>query len=295
MQSRRDDAETPGQVLIRWLWNPTNWIAVGSLAVSAYTFFHVQFSHGTVVVYLPRKIAVNAPADRAWSFLVSASLLNDAPARKFKFIEDARLLVKIRGASDVLECQWAGTTELVPTGEYRQRYGVDVAPAFRELDDQIAPRRRALPFVLQSQELQTRTLVFECPAERTKEIAKLPEPARLEVTLAVRTPTATYTSQLRAYQLTEEGRARSEDGSWTWIEQAAPAASRPARPARIGRPAAAIVSGSNGRLVDPTSRPRVDELTAELFAAPLRRSNTVGREFAHLPGLAAEPGADASM
>jgi hypothetical protein len=203
---------------MRWLWNPTNWIAVGSLAVSAYTFFSVQFSQGTVAIYLPRKIAVMAPAGRAWSFLVSASLLNDAPARKIKFVEDVQLLVTIGGVSGVLECRWAGTTELVPTGEYRQRFGTDVASAHRELDDQIAPRRRALPFVLLSQELQTRMLVFDCPAERTRGMAKLPAPAGLEVTLAVRTPTTTYKSQPRAYQLTETERARTEDGSWTWIE-----------------------------------------------------------------------------
>jgi hypothetical protein len=109
--------------LRQWPRNPSNWLSLGSIAIAAVTFLYVQFYPGSVTIYLPRLIAVSAPPGAAWRLLVNVSLFNEAPSTKVRVIENAPVSVRVDNAAARVKCQWIGTTELILTAEYRQRYG----------------------------------------------------------------------------------------------------------------------------------------------------------------------------
>jgi hypothetical protein len=209
--------ETLLHAVRQWLRNPSNWLSLGSIVISAATFLYVQFYPGQLTIYMPKRISVTAPTGAPWQFLVNTSLFNEAPSTKVKIVEDAALYVRVGETAVPVKCPWTGTTELLVTEEYAKRFG-EVRPEFKKFPDQFAPAQRALPFALLGRELQTKMLLFTCPEMRTRSAAAPADSVRLETTLEVMTPRDTYTSHKRSYQLEEKTRIATGDGSWGWIE-----------------------------------------------------------------------------
>ena len=137
----------------------------------------------------------------------------DAPPNHVKIVEDASLTLRWSDHR-VLECGWAGTTELIPTRDFELKYG-KLEGAAREQLDQFAPLNRVAPFSIKAQELQARTLVFSCPGFG---IAPGGTPVLVEATMAVKTEGSRYASAPSMYELSRAQLAVSrENKSWEWI------------------------------------------------------------------------------
>jgi hypothetical protein len=211
--------------LRRWLREPPSWLALfaaagslGSIVVSIGTSLYLNFYRGEVVVHLPTRIAFSIVADGA-QFAVNASLVNAAPPNNLKIVDDAALELRLGDSPTPHKCEWRWTSELIPTAEYEQKHKRlydELSEAHKQLVDQFAPPTRSAPFKIQGKELQSRTLIFHCPALDLPGAAE----TRIAVYVGVEAAGQPYWSAERVYVLTRRDvDTAREQKSWEWLKR----------------------------------------------------------------------------
>lgn len=199
-------------------------LSLGSAVVSVATLLYVTLFPGSVSIYMPKQIAVQAVK---WQLAVNASLLNTAAQSNVKIIEGVSLKLALGAGSQTFDCSWLGTMELITTLDYGKRYKEVKGPA-KDLPDQFGPLNRPAPFSLKGKELLAKIFVFDCQ-KAGGVIVAMPKPVQMRVTMSVATTNtmpvitlnSTYTSDEHVYDLTQQDIESSrKDGSSTWVPSA---------------------------------------------------------------------------